>query len=265
MHTFTKKLLALMLGAVLLLGLLAGCGEQKAPAKETVGNDTPKEAILSGMLILTGQASFKISYDQEGMVMEIGAANEDAEAIVSAYTDFAGKSTSTVVKELLTATAEATLLRGAKNIVVKLAIGSQLPSETFLDGVANTAAEAVADNGATGYVVAIGLEDLDAEGYINAENAQALLKNQLGVTEFELYNGENTPRNGCYTVNVKAGDVEGSYLIDAVTGIITETVDEEPAEPEYVEEEEFDAAFEETSPVMDEDVEADVPEDEPNE
>lgn len=265
MHTFTKKLLALVLSALMLLSLLAGCGGEKAPAQETIGTNTPEAPVLSGMLVLTAQASFKISYDQDGMVMEIAAVNEEAESIVAGYTDFIGKSTSTVVKELLTATAEATLLREAKNIVLKLAVGSQLPSETFLDGIAKDAAEAVADNGATGYVVAIGLEGLDAEGYINAENAQALLKNQLGVTEFELYNGENTPRNDCYTVYIKAGDMEGSYLIDAVTGIITETVDEEPAEPDYIEDEEFDAAFEETSPVMDEDVEADVPEDEPNE
>ena len=253
MHTLTKKLLALALSAVMLLGLLAGCGSEKAPAAEPTGNHTPKAPILSGMLVLTAQASYKIGYDQEGMVMEISAANEAAEAIVADYTDFAGKSTATVVKELLTATAKATLLREAKNIVVKLAIGSQLPSEAFLDTIAHDAANAVAENSATGSVVVIGLDGLDEEGYINAENAQALLKNQLGVTAFESYNGDTTPRNNCYTVYVKAGDVEGSYLIDAVTGIITEAIGDEVDEPDYIEDEEFDASFEETAPAIDED------------
>lgn len=263
-NTFTKKLLALVLSAVMLLGLLAGCGGEKAPTQETNGTNAPNAPILSGMLVLTAQASFKISYDQAGMVMEIEAANEEAEAIVAGYTDFIGKTAATAVKELIAATAEATLLREAKNIVLKLAVGSQLPSETFLDSIAKDAAETVADNGATGYVVAIGPDGLDEEGYINAENAQALLKNELGVTEFESYNGDTSPRNDCYAVHIKAGDLEGSYLIDAVTGLITKNLDEEPAEPDYIEEEEFDALTE-TESVVDEDIDADISEDEPTE
>jgi len=264
MGTFTKKLLALLVSAVLLLGLLAGCGNEKAPAgetaEETAGN-TPQAAVLSGMLVLSAQASFKIGYDQEGMVMELSGANEPGETIAATYTDFAGKSCNTVVKELLAAVADATLLREAKNIVVKLAMGSALPSETFLDGIANAAAEAVADNACTGSVVAIGLDSLDEEGYINAETAQNLLKNQLGVTSFDSYNGDTTPRNDFYTVYVKAGAVEGTYLIDAVTGLITETVMEETGEPEYIEDEEFDPSFEEEiQETLDEDVEVPIPE-----
>ena len=110
------------------------------------------------------------------------------------------------------------------------------------------------------------VEILDEEGYINAENAQALLKNELGVTEFESYNGDTTPRNDCYTIFVKAGDVEGGYLINAVTGLITEIVDEEPAEPDYIEEEDFDPSFEEEAEeTIDEDVDVEIPEEEPAE
>lgn len=256
----TKKFIALILGAVMLLGMLAGCGE---PATEPEQSKTPhsQSPILSGMLVLSVQAAFEISYDQNGMVMELNSANEEGEAIVSAYTDFAGKSCSAVVKDLIAATAEATLLRNARNVVLKLAIGSQLPTETFLESLANDAATAVADNSGTAFVVAIGLDGLDEEGYINAENAQNLLKNELGVTAFDSYNGDTTPRNDCYTVYVKADGVEASYLINAVTGLITEIVDEEPAEPDYIEEEELDPSFEEEAEeTIDEDVEVEIPE-----
>ena len=267
MKTFIKKSLALMLGAAVLLGLLAGCGTHAADPGKT-GSPSAQAPELTGMLVLTANASFKISYDQDGMVMEVAAGNEEAAAIVESYTDYIGKSCSTAVKELLAATAEATLLRSAKNIVLKLAVGSRLPSETFLDGLAHDASTAVADNGASGFVVAIGLDALDEEGYINAETAQNLLKNQLGVTEFDSYNGDTTPRNGCYTVYVKAGEVEGAYQIDAVTGIISEIIEEESAEPDYVEEEEFDSVMEEVEDEIvdeDEEFEEEAPEGDPAE
>lgn len=241
----TKKLIALFLGAVMLLGLLAGCGETASTPKES-GSPAPAVPVLSGMLVLSAKASFKISYDQDGMVMELAGANEDGEAIVAEYKDFNGKSCSTVAKELIAATAEATLLREAKSIVVKLAVGSQLPSETFLESVANEVSTAATENASTAYVVTVGLDALDEEGYINAETVQALLQNELGVEKFDSYVCDLSPRNGFYTAYVTVNGDNGAYLIDAVTGLITETVDEEYyTEPEYVEEEEFDESFEE--------------------
>ena len=58
----TKKLLALVLGAVMLLGMLSGCGNTNA--KPTT-NNSPLVPTLYGMLVLSAEASFKISYDQD--------------------------------------------------------------------------------------------------------------------------------------------------------------------------------------------------------
>lgn len=254
----TKKLLALLLGAVMLLGMLAGCGETAPKPSETKAPG-PQVPTLSGMLVLSANASFKINYDQDGMVMDISGANEEGSAIAAEY-DYSGKSCSTAVKELIAASAEATLLRETNNIVLKLAIGSQLPSETFFDGLANDAANAAAENSSSAFVVAIGLDGLDEDGYINAEFAQNLLKNHLGVTEFDSYSGDTAPRNDYYTVTVKYGETTGTYAIDAVTGLISETEgDELIGEPEYIEEEEFDASFEDE--FVEEPVEEDIPED----
>lgn len=253
----TKKLLALVLGAVMLLGLLAGCGETTPNKPNETKAPVSQVPTLTGMLVLSANATFKISYDQDGMVMEIAGNNEDSSAILAEY-DYNGKSCSTVVKELIAATAKATLLRETNNIVLKLAVGSQLPSETFFDGLAKDAADAAAENASSAYVVAIGLDGLDESGYINADFAQKLLANHLGVTAFDSYNGDTEPRNDCYIVTVKAGEVAGTYSIDAVTGMISETEGEEsPAEPEYIEDEEIEYIEDEN---VDEPVEEDIPE-----
>ena len=240
----TKKLLALILGAVMLLCLLAGCGET-TPSPSTSKTPVNTVPTLSGMLVLSAKASFKIAYDQNGMVMELTASNEDATEILSGYA-FEGKSCDTVVKELLTATAEATLLRDAHNIVLKLAVGSMMPSETFLTSLEKSATDVATANSSAAAIVAIGLDGLDAEGYISLENAQKLLMNRLGVEKFDSFNGDTSPRNDCYTFSVSYGEENGNYIVDAVTGLIEETsMEEASGEPEYIEEEEFDTSFEE--------------------
>ena len=79
----TRKLIALILGAMMLLGMLAGCGKTESKPTENNAPTVSQEPILSGMLVLNANAAFKISYDQNGMVMELEAANEDGDAIVA--------------------------------------------------------------------------------------------------------------------------------------------------------------------------------------
>lgn len=263
MTTFTKKLLALLLGAVMLLGLFAGCSDEKVPEKETVKSDPPVQtATLHGMLVLSAQASLNISYDQAGMVIDITGGNDLGSVVAAGYENYVGKSCDTVVSDLIAACAQERLLRDATSIVLKVATGSQLPSDTFLDNLSKTAATAAAENGSSAPVVAIGLDGLDADGYINAAYAQTLLKNHLGVTDFDRYNGDTFPRNDCYTISVQYGDQLGSYTIDAVTGLISEVVEEDSENME----EDFDPTFEEEiEETIDEDPEADIPEDIPEE
>lgn len=234
-----KKFIALLLAAVMLMGILASCGNTESKP-DTTQNNQPATSILSGMLVLSAQVSFKIGYDQNGTVMEVTGVGDEATSLLEKY-DCTNKTCATVVEELLVATAEATLLRDAHNIVLKLAVGSVMPSETFLDGLAKTASETAADNGSAAYVVVLGLDDLDAEGYISLENAQKLLLNHLSLEKFDSFTGDTSPRNDCYTVTVVYGETEGYYSIDAVTGLIAElSADEMGGEPEYVEEEMFE-------------------------
>ena len=238
-----KKLIALLLVSVMLVGIFAGCSNTES--QPTTQNNHPSVPILSGMLVLSAQVSFKIGYDQNGMVMEVTGNTDEATALLDKY-DCTNKTCATVVKELLVATAEATLLRDAHNIVLKLAVGSALPSENFLDSLAKVASETAAENGSAAYVLAFGLEDLDAEGYISLENIQKLLLNHLSLSKFDSFTGDTSPRNDCYTITVTYGETTGYYSIDAVTGLISElSADEMSGEPEYVEEEEMEEQFDE--------------------
>ena len=186
MKNFTKKILALAMGAVMLLGLLAGCSEETVPAKET----TPETknyltAALGGRLVLSAEASVMIDYDQNGMVLEVIPYNDYGITITEDYTGYQGKPCTTVVKDLIDASAKECFLRDASSIMLKLAKSSGLPTETFLDDLAKVAATAASENGSSAPVVTVGLDGLDNEGYINAEHAQILLKNHLGVTELD--------------------------------------------------------------------------------
>ena len=239
-----KKLLALVLSAVMLLGMLSGCGNETP--KQTDPDNTSSVPTLAGMLVLSTAASFKITYDSEGMVMDVTGANDDGTMLANKY-ECLGKSCSTVVKELIAASGEAGKLSGdVKNIVLKLAVGSTLPTELFLDVLTGDAETAAKEAGSSAVVTAIGLDGLDADGYINYESAQLLLCNQLGAEKFDSIHGDTAPHNDIYLLTVTIGDVQSSHNIDAITGLITEASDEEPTD---------DSGYtEDTTPAPDEDL-----------
>lgn len=231
-----KKLLTLVLSAVILLGILTGCGNE-TPKQTEPANNTPDVPTVSGMLVLSTAASLKITYDSEGMVMNVTGSNDDGVALANAY-EYLGKSCSTAIKDLIAASAEAGYLSGnVKNIVLKLAVGSSLPTELFLDVLASDAEAAAKEAGSSAVVTAIGLDGLDEDGYINAEIAKTLLLNELGVDQFESISGSPAPVNDCYLFTVQVGGVGSSHSIDAITGLISDTNEEEiPDSNEYVDE-----------------------------
>lgn len=240
--TTVKKLLAALLSAVLLLCALAGCSSEPAsqtdPAGETQSISDP---IPVGMLVLSTEASLKISYDADGMVLDVVGMNDHGIVLADSYTNYLGKSCADVVKELIAAAADAGHLRtSVKNIVIKLAVGSSQPGSHFLDTLeteAKTAAEAV---GSAAAVTVIDTTMLDENGYINLDTAKALLMNQLGVTALDAYYGSDAPTGDCYICTVEVDGVESSYSIDAVTGLIADATEEElMGDSEYIEETEY--------------------------
>lgn len=250
-----KKTIALILSAVLLLGLLAGCGSE--PAKKT--DPVINEEIPVGMFILSAGASVSISYNAEGTVMEIGGANELGDDLAEAYTEFDGKSCATVAKELIDAAAKSAYLNAdVKNIIIKQSIRSELPGSNFLETIEAEVKAAAEAAGSKAEITLIDESMLDENGYINFETAKALLCVELGVEKLDQYYGSDTPNDGVYICTAEVAGVQTFHHIDAVTGLIQEATEEEllgdPTEETVPEETHVEEPVEE---VVEEDV--DVP------
>lgn len=242
MNKTTKKFFALLLGAVMLLGLFAGCGSETPKQTEPVNDPIPTAA---GSMILSTAASFEILYDTEGMVMSINGINDAGKILASNY-DSMGKSCSAAIKELIAVSAkEGYLAHSVKNIVLKLNKGAALPTELFLDGLLTDAKSAAKDAGSAAVVTAIGTDALDAEGYINAETAKALLLNELGVETFDDLKGSTAINNGAYLFTATAAGTTTSYSIDGETGLITANASDEVQGGEEAEAPSNDANIEE--------------------
>ena len=222
--TTIKKLLAACLAGVMTLCLLAGCDNEPAVQTGPVTN-TPTPA---GMLILSAEASLSISYDENGVVLDIYGNNNPGIVLAGKYTDYSGKTCSTAAKELIAAAAEAGHLSAeVKNIVIKQASGSQLPGSDFLETVeaeVKAAAEAASSAAA---ITVIDETMLDEQGYINLDTAKVLLCNELGVEKLDKYYGDAVPFEGSYICTVEIASVQTSHNIDAVTGLITDATEED--------------------------------------
>lgn len=249
-----KKFITAMLAVVMALCLLAGCGNDPAP-KST--DPTIQDSKPTGMLVLSTAASFSITYDSEGLVLNIDGNNDAGIELVDAYADYLGKACTTVVKELIAASSEAGYLSAdVKNIVIKQSIRSQLPGTNFLESIASEVKAAAETAGSLAAVMLIDESKLDELGYINLETAKALLCNELGVEALDAYYGNETPDEGSYLCTVEVAGTQTSHNIDAFTGLITEaTEDELLGDPEG---EETYPVIENTEPNTEETIESDL-------
>ncbi len=248
-----KKIIALILSVVLVLGLLAGCGNE--PAKQT--DPATQDSLPAGMVVLSAGAAVSITYDAEGLVLEIAGASEEGEDLIQDYTGYVGKTCAVVSKELIDAAAKAGFLTAdTKNIVIKQSIRSELPGTHFLETIeteVKTAAEAA---GAKAVITVIDESKLDENGYINLETAQALLCNELGVEKLDQYYGAQTPTDGVYICTAEIAGKQTYHHIDAITGLIQDATDEELL-GETTDETEIPEEVDEETPVV-EDPEEDI-------
>lgn len=253
-----KKLFAVCLACVMTLCLLAGCGNETAAPQTNPGtNDetTPvvKDPTPAGMLLLSAGASLNVSYDADGLVLKIDGNNETGIELTEKYTDYLGKTCSVVVKELITASAEAGYLTPHdKNIVIKQALRSQLPTEFFLETIETEAKAAAEAAGSTAAVALIDESILDEHGYITLATVKALLSSHLGVAQLDKYYGGAVPIDGFYICTVEVAGVRSYHKIDAVTGLITDaTADDLLGDPENSDES-FEDELTEDEPVIEE-------------
>ena len=169
-----KKILAILMSAIMLLGLLAGCGA-KAP-EATEGTNAPVNPVAAGMLVLNVNGAVNVSYDADGLVMNLEGADINGEVLVGEYVDYLGKSASEVICDLITSSKMAGFMLPEVNyVVVKQAVGSALPGATFLETIEKDAEAAIAAAELTAELIMLTEDNLDEDGYINLESAKGIL------------------------------------------------------------------------------------------
>lgn len=215
-----KKILAVLMSAMLLLGILAGCNAEPPATDPTNKVSTP---IAAGMLVLNAEASINISYDADGLVLDIEAADDNGSIVVGEYEGFLGKTCSDAVCDLIAgANRSGFLTEESTYIMIKQALGSALPGSTFLETIVKDAEAALTEAGLDAAVVLVTAENLDENGYIDLETAKALMLAYIARDSFDTLDGTTAPIDGAYGFAVTAGDLEGNYIVDAVTGDVFE-------------------------------------------
>ncbi len=219
-----KKILAILMSAVLLLGLLAGCGgvkeEQPIATEGTQSVVTPSTV---GMLVLNVNGSVNITYDADGLVLNVEGIDTNGTSLAGEYTDYLGKSCSEVVCDLITNSKMSGIMSDNYHcVMIKQAIGSALPGATFLETIQKDAEAAVATVELDATVVLLTENELDEDGYINLESAKALIVAALGVDNLDTLDGTISPIDGLYGFTITAGALEGDYIVDAVSGLVVE-------------------------------------------
>lgn len=265
-----KTLLCLLLGAVLLIGLLAGCGGDKdeAPASNDPQIVAP---TTGGMLLLNVNAAVEIIYDTDSFVMSIKGADANGKELVAAQDDMVGMDITDAVQALTKAAlTDGYLIKGEKVIVIKQSLGSASPGTAFLENILvdiQTVSE--------GFPIFIVNEDmLDEMGYITVDACKELLAAALLMDEFEEIECNPEAENGRYvmhlpidgrteyfTVDYNLGTVRAAELSeydeDAMNGVESEDVIYNPNEEQPGDNEPFP---EDTEPQDSEDIVIDLEE-----
>lgn len=141
------KLSVLITGLALLLALVA-CGSENANGGQVDQASTQEMTTGVGTLILKVNPEIEIDYDETGKVTNIRANNAEAEEIIADYSDYIGKDSNVVLKELIGRIGEAGYFveeteGDNKKIVIELEAGSEFPNDNFIEQMAKNAQEAV--------------------------------------------------------------------------------------------------------------------------
>ncbi len=218
-----KKILAIMISVLMLVGLLAGCGDIIPEATSGAGGDQVATPMAAGMLVLNAAGAMNISYDADGLVLNVEGIDEGGANLAAEYTDFLGKTCTEAVCDLIAASVVNGQLNAEENyVLIKVAMGSVMPGATFLEGIQKDAEAAISAAGSTAALVVLTEENLDENGYINLESAKGILLASLALDSFDTIDGTISPIDGLYGFSITAGDLEGDYIVDAVTGLVVE-------------------------------------------
>ncbi|MDO4789304.1 MAG: PepSY domain-containing protein, partial [Johnsonella sp.] len=228
-----KTTMAAMLG---LTGLLftACANVDKAAQMTTAAIESTTEAAsiaemvnaastVYGSLHLSVNPEIEIGYDEKGNVIHVHGLNEEGKRIVSSSTSYLGRPSEVVAKELVKAIYEGGYFKNRfegqdKNIVFKLEKGSKLPSENFLDELADEVEDAVRTSGLSSATIIVNEADLNQQGMISSTKAREIALAQVGIKDAVFTEDQYDLDDGVYELEFTHNGVEYEYELDARTG-----------------------------------------------
>ena len=231
-----KKILAILVSALLILGMFAGCSEKAANTTEPNG-DRVSTPVAAGLLVLNVNAAINISYDADGLVLNVEGIDDNGSSVVAEYSDYLGKSCSEAICDLIAASNHSGFLTSEENyVLIKQAVDSVLPGANFLEEIEKDAKAALEAAGSTAVLVVLTVDNLDENGYINLESAKNLAAAYLCVDSLDTVDGTSSPISGQYNFRITAGDIAADLIVDGTSGDVYEgTLDEAQFEEDETE------------------------------
>jgi len=248
-----KRILALLLVAVMALGMLSACG--KEPINEgtptyNYENEEIKKPETAGTLVVTAAASVQVSYGTDGLVLGLEGLNRDGIDLVAYYAEeLFGSSCTDVVNQIIKDCVQRNYMFDTNYVVVKQNKGSALPGTSFLESVQSAAQRALDTVESDAPLVMITEENLTADGYIDLVTADLLVRRFLGVEELVSIDGTISPVDGMYAFDVAYGIMMEKVVVDAQTGVVAQGVIEEIEQLE--DQEEMDRTATDETPSLD--------------
>ncbi len=205
-----KKFLSLFLALVMVLSLSA-CGKDKASTPIRVTR--PKHVTIDapgsvGSFILSGVGYVVVYYSEDSKVVAITDSTG-----APAYTELNGESCPAAISQIL----KTNVPQVVNNLLVKQTVGSQTPSEDFLETIANEARSVLSPSVT---VVLCSAEEQSEAGYFSAETAQALLAAYLGNPENATYATTTSHEDGYHEISITIEDRTDLFIVDAYFGSI---------------------------------------------
>lgn len=266
MRTIFRKLLTLVVCAIMVVSVFAACG--KSPANDPV-DPTYDHSLTSGVIVLNTGAVLSIRYDVQGNVDGISGDNDHGLVVMDGYTGYEGSAVTDVIKKLIElSAAKEALTEDISTVLIKISSGNVFNSEEKRNALVKVAQDALTQVSSKAIPMIIDEENLTGEGYLTLATVKTLIMNNLGVDKFDAFYGDTLPTNNFYVVTVEIAGVQSSYTIDAYNGFISIATQEdllgdieEDLESEF-EEEEYTEFVEETvanKPVVEEAGDIEIP------
>ncbi len=233
-NTNLRKLIALLMSAMVLLSLLAGCGNNgNADASENTNgteNTTIPNTKASGMLVVNANGAVNVFYDKDGLVLELETIDDDGAALIAGYENYLGEPCASVIATLIEDSVMMGNLDRTHFVMIKQAVGSALPGTNFLQDITADAQAMLDTLNSTAKLLVLGEGDLDQSGYIDLISAKDMALAYLDITDFDSFDGESTPTNGTYYFTVTCNGIEEYVSVNAVTGLVSNAFLDMPEE-----------------------------------